>query len=305
MVFALVSSLRRHTAIWDLVEIVVVVNGSPSVPAGYAFSEIENVFDRLRIVFRQMPFNWAAINNAAVNECTEDGILMFLNDDMICLTQDWDIRLRSQLMRPEIGVVGGRLLYPNGALQHAGVIFGHDGLPSHEGVGDAPSDGLYLDRTVLVHESAAVTGAFLACRRAIFDSLGGFDEQRYAVTFSDMDLCVRVRANGYSVIYDPSLTWIHYESVSRGRDAHDLEKQWQADLEYGEFRSAFPAVDLIDLGVNPHLSRSVRPFESFHRLDQEAIELWLQAQLRRRDRSNRALQHGSSPADVTIVNEAG
>jgi hypothetical protein len=209
------------------------------------------------------------------------------------------------LTRPEIGVVSGRLLYPNGALQHAGMIFGHDALPSHEAVGDAPSDGLYLDRTLLVHEAAGVTGAFLACRRAMFDSLGGFDEQRYAVTFSDMDLCVRARANGYSVIYDPFLTWIHYESVSRGRDEHNVEKQWRADLEHGEFRSAFPAVDLIDLGVNPHLSRSMRPFESFHRLDQKAIDMWLLAQLRRRDRSNRVLINEVSPADVAIANEAG
>jgi hypothetical protein len=191
MVFALLSSLRRHTAIWDLLEIVVLVNGAPSTPTSYAFSEIENVFDRARIVFREMPFNWAAINNVAVNECAENSLLVFLNDDMLCLTQDWDLRLRSQLARPEIGVVGGRLLYPNGTLQHGGVIFCHNAWPVHEAVGDAPSDGLYLDRTLLVHETATVTGAFLACRRTVFNRLGGFDAQRYAVIFSDTDFCVR------------------------------------------------------------------------------------------------------------------
>src|SRR6266851_1505041 len=304
MVFALISSLRRHTAVWGLVEIVVVVNGAPAVPSSFAFSEIENLFDRVKVVFRQMPFNWAAINNSGVDYCTDSGVLVFLNDDMICVTPHWDVRLRSQLARPEIGVVGGRLLYPNGALQHAGVIFGHDASPAHEAVGDAPSDGLYLDRTLLVHEVAAVTGAFLACRRATFDSLGGFDEQRYAVTFSDTDLCVRARANGYSVLYDPFLTWIHYESLSRVRDEHDREKQRRVGLEHGEFRSAFPAVDLVDLGLNPHRSRSVRPFETFHRLDRETIEAWFQAQLRRRDRDDRASLHGSSPADVIIGNAA-
>jgi GT2 family glycosyltransferase len=305
MVFALLSSLRRHTAAWDLIEIVVLVNGVLSTPAGYAFAEIENVFDRVRVVFREMPFNWAAINNVAVKECAENGLLVLLNDDMLCLTQDWDLRLRSQLQRPEIGVVGGRLLYPNGALQHGGVTFGHNANPCHEAVGDAPSDGLYLDRTLLVHETATVTGAFLACRRATFDRLGGFDAQRYAVTYSETDFCVRVRAHGYSVLYDPGLSWIHHESVSRGRDEHDVEKQRRVGVEHGEFRSAFPTVELVDLGLNPHLARSARPFDTFHRLDRETVETWLQAQLRRREQWDRASLQDSSPADVAIGNAAG
>jgi GT2 family glycosyltransferase len=304
MVFALLSSLRRHTAVWDLVEIVVLVNGAPSAPGRYAFSEIERIFDRVRVVFRQMPFNWAEINNTAVDQCTENGVLVFLNDDMICLTQDWDIRLRSQLRRPEIGVVGGRLLYPNGTLQHAGVIVGHNAYPRHEAMGDAPSDGLYLDRTLLVHEAASVTGAFLACSRAIFDRLGGFDVNRYAVAYSDTDFCVRARALGYSVLYDPFLTWIHYESVSRGRDEHDVEKRRRVDLEHGEFRSVFLATDLVDLGLNPQLARSVRPFEAFHRLDREAIEAWFQGQLRRRDQWDRTPLSHSSPADAVVASAA-
>ena len=304
MVFALLSSLRRHTAVWELIKIIVLVNGSPREPTVHAFSEIEKVFDRVRVVFRQMPFNWAAINNIAVSYCTGSGILLFLNDDMICLTQDWDVRLRGQLARPEIGVVGGRLLYPNGALQHAGVTFGHNMSPAHEAVGDAPSDGLYRDRTLLAHETAAITGAFLACRRAVFECLGGFDAKRYAVTFSETDFCVRARARGYSVLYDPFLTWIHYESVSRGRDEHDVEKQRRIALEHREFRSAFPAIDLLDLGLNPHLARSLRPFETFYRLDPEPIDAWLEAQLRRRDRWDRTLVRHSSPKNVTIPNAA-
>ncbi|HYU12662.1 MAG TPA: glycosyltransferase, partial [Stellaceae bacterium] len=296
MVFALISSLRRHAADWDLVEVIVVVNGSLDARSRFAFAEVETTFGNVRLVYREVPFNWAGINNTAVREISGDTLLAFLNDDMVCLTDHWDMRLRGQLARPEIGVVGGRLLYPNGALQHAGIAFTADGMTAHEAMGDAAEDGLYLDRTLLVHEAGAVTGAFFACRRELFDALGGFDAQRYAITSSDADLCVRVRAAGRSVIYDPFLTWIHYESVSRGQDAHEYTKQLRAETEHEVWRSRFPAVDRLDLSVNPHLARSSRPFVAFHRCDKEAIELWLEAQKVRCERWQRAT--GCRPAGM-------
>ena len=288
MVFALISSLRRHAANWDLIEVIVVVNGRLDSRSRFAFAELKSAFDRARIVYREVPFNWAEINNTAVQEISGDSLLAFLNDDMVCLTDRWDVRLRSQLARPEIGVVGGRLLYPNGAIQHAGIAFTLDGMTAHEAMGDAADDGLYLDRTLLVHEAGAVTGAFLACRRELFDALGGFDAQRYAMTSGDADFCVRARAAGKSVIYDPFLAWIHYESVSRGQDAHEFSKQLRADAEHEVWRSRFSGADRLDLSVNPHLARSVRPFVAFHRTDKDAIELWLQAQMTRCARWERA-----------------
>jgi GT2 family glycosyltransferase len=284
MVFTLVSSLHRHAVDWDRVEIVVVVNGDIDARLRLGFSELEKAFNRTRIVYRRVAFNWCEINNAGADNAAEDGILVFLNDDMVCLTKGWDARLRSQLARPEIGVVGGRLLYPNGAIQHAGIAFSQDGMTAHEAIGDAASDGLYLDRTLLVHEVGAVTGAFLACRRGVFDDVGGFDAQRYAVTSGDADFCVRVRIAGRSVIYDPFLTWIHYESVSRGQDTHDYRKQWRATAEHERWHSRFSETELVDLSNNPHVSLAQRPFEVFHRPSGKTIERWLEAQRRRSDR---------------------
>jgi len=296
MVFALISSLRRLAATWNRIEIIVVVNGLLDARSRFGFSEIEKVFDRVRVIYREVPFNWCAINNAAVRDISSGELLVFLNDDMICLTDGWDIRLRGQLARAEIGVVGARLLYPNGTIQHAGIAFGQGGMTAHEAMGDAPDDGLYLDRTLLTHETGAVTGAFLACRRGEFDSLGGFDAQRYAVTSGDADFCVRVRAAGRTVIYDPFLTWIHYESVSRGRDSDDLRKQWRAHAEHEIWCAGFPEIDRLDLNVNPHLARSVRPFSRFDRPDRVAIELWLQAQMNRRERWQQATGHRPAPS---------
>jgi GT2 family glycosyltransferase len=294
MVFALISSLRRRAANWGLVEIIVAVNGQLDPRSRFGFSEIEKLSDCVRVVHRQVPFNWAEINNSVVRDRSAGELLIFLNDDMICLTDDWDSRVRGQLARAEIGVVGGRLLYPNGAIQHAGIAFSQTGKTDHEAMGDPPGDGLYLDRTLLTHETGAVTGAFLACRRAVFESLGGFDAQRYVVTSSDADFCVRVRASGKIVIYDPFLTWIHYESVSRGRDSDDYKKQWRAEVEHERWLAAFSPIDRLDLNVNPHLAHSVRPFSTFHRPDREAIEMWLQAQMKRRERWQQAT--GDQPA---------
>jgi GT2 family glycosyltransferase len=284
MVFTLISSLRRHADNWDRVEIIVVVNGDVDARPRLGFSEVEKAFNRTRIVYRPAAFNWCEMNNAGVESAAQGGILVFLNDDMVCLTSGWDARLRSQLARPEIGVVGGRLLYPNGAIQHAGIAFGQDGTTAHEAMGDAVDDGLYLDRTLLVHEVGAVTGAFLACRRAVFDDVGGFDSQRYAITSGDADFCVRVRNTGRSVIYDPFLTWIHYESVSRGQDVHDYRKHWRAAAEHERWRSRFSVPELVDLSNNPHVSLASRPFEVFHRPSCEAVELWLEAQRQRSTR---------------------
>jgi GT2 family glycosyltransferase len=284
LVFTLISSLRRHADNWDRVEILVIVNGDVDDRLRLGFSELERTFERTRVVCRRAAFNWCEMNNAGVESVARDGILVFLNDDMVCLTSGWDTRLRSQLARPEIGVVGGRLLYPNGAIQHVGIAFGQDGTTAHEAMGDPPDDGLYLDRTLLVHEIGAVTGAFLACRRAMFDEVGGFDAQRYTVTSGDADFCVKVRNTGRSVIYDPFLTWIHHESVSRGQDAHDYRKQWRAAAEHDRWRSRFSAPELVDLSNNPHLSLAARPFEVFHKSSGEAVELWLEAQRQRRDR---------------------
>jgi GT2 family glycosyltransferase len=213
-----------------------------------------------------------------VNENSSGELLCFLNDDMICLADDWDNRLRSQLSRAEIGVIGGRLLYPNGLIQHAGIAFFDDGTTSHEAMGDSPADGSYLYRTLLVHNAGAVTGAFLACRRDLFNELSGYDGERYVITSSDADFCVRVRIAKKRVIYDPFLTWMHFESVSRGQDSQSQKKQCRAEAEHERWLTRFSDAQLVDLSLNPHFAGSLRPFETFHCVMTSRIGVWLKAQ---------------------------
>jgi len=276
MVFSLVSSMRRHATAWDHVEIIVIVNSNPRPQAAFAFSELETAYPGLKVIFKPAEFNWGEINNAGVRDHATGNIIVFLNDDMVCLVDGWDTRLVGQLTRPDVGVVGGRLLYPNGTIQHAGITFCGDGMTAHEAMGDLPDDGLYLDRTLLVHKVGAVTGAFLCCRRQFFDELGGFDAERYAITSSDADFCVRARNAGKAILYDPFLTWIHFESITRGLDSGDDKKHWRAEEEHERWRRKFPKVELVDPSLNPHLTGSTPPFHSFHRMTLAGIGTWLE-----------------------------
>lgn len=302
LIFALVSSLRRRALNWDRVDITVAVNGETSERIRLGFNEVEQQFANVRVRYRPALFNWCAINNEAAANDGTGTILLFLNDDMICLTSGWDGRLVGQLSRREIGVVGARLLYPDGTLQHAGLAIGEDGATAHEGAGDPASDGLYRDRTLLVHGAAIVTGAFLACRRSLFEELGGFDAERYAVTSGDADFCLRIQASGRDVIYDPGQTWIHYESVSRGYDQDDVRKQRRGEAEHALWRSRFTELDLVDLNGNPHLEWGMRPYDAFHCPGRKRIALWLQAQARR---SSRWATLGPAAAVVQQTSDSG
>lgn len=206
-------------------------------------------------------FNWALMNNLAADKATGD-VLIFLNNDTVVLSPDWLDELASQALRPEVGVVGCRLLYGDGTIQHAGFVSrGHaPDFLIHDGVGVPGSDGGYLGRHALLHASPVVTGACMAIRAPLFRSLGGFDAANLPLEGNDADLCFRARAEGLSVIYDPYATLYHLESKTRGFSVS------------GEDRAASLAAQALlrerwgdrfgeDAGFNPHFDRTGRPFE--------------------------------------------
>ena len=204
-------------------------------------------------------FNWALMNNLAAAE-TQAQVLVFLNNDTVALSRDWLDELAAQAMRPEIGVAGCRLIYADGTIQHAGFVNREEtyAFLSHEGVGAAGSDPGYLDRHVVTHATAAVTGACMAIRRELFCDLGGFDPA-FPVEGNDVDLCLRARAQGLTVLYTPDATLYHLESKTRGFN-HDRARQAVAEAasrviwrRWGERFSRDP-------GFNPHFDRTGRPF---------------------------------------------
>jgi GT2 family glycosyltransferase len=194
-------------------EVVVIDNGSVK-PFTQAMFHV--LSDKLRVVRDDSPFNYSALHNRAVPECKGD-VLLLLNDDTEIIDGDWMTHMVAQLLQPGVGAVGAKLLYPDGRIQHAGVLLGPQGLAAHVGQFRPAHDTGYFGRTVLASEYQAVTAACLAVHRHIWESVGGLDEN-LKVAFNDIDFCLRVQASGYKVTYTPLAQLLHYESVSRGSD---------------------------------------------------------------------------------------
>lgn len=207
------------------------------------------------------PFNWSRINNMAADHSTAPNIV-FANNDIEMLTPGWDDLLLGYLQRTDIGLVGARLLYPDGAVQHAGMIFGMgEGPPVHDGVHSAIPDPGPQDRFDLTHAVPAVTGAFMAIRRRLFDQVDRFDEAGLAIAYNDIDLCLRVRQAGLRILYAPAIELIHHESKTRGLNDNRAKIAWdQGELATLYARWGEAMID--DSSYSPHWSRK-RLYDGF------------------------------------------
>jgi O-antigen biosynthesis protein len=174
-------------------------------------------------------FNFADMNNAGAAEARHD-TLLFLNDDVTATRAAWLDPLIALVERPDVAIAGAKLVYPSGAIQHAGIALGIGEGTGHIGRGKFASDlwrWLELRRNV-----SAVTGACLAIRRDVFAQLNGFDTE-FPVNYNDTDLCLRARAAGYDVIFEPSATLRHDECATRASGTRVAERE-QFSQRWGE-----------------------------------------------------------------------
>jgi len=261
---ACLDSLRARTAQPEAVDVLVLDNRSAQAEALSLLSErVES--GEIEILPVNEPFNWARFNNLAAAARTHD-ILVFANNDVEILTDGWDDVVRAGLSNPEIAVIGARLLYPDDTIQHAGVVMGADrGRPVHEGLGVSSSDGGPLNRWRRRRQVTAVTGALMAVDRLAFEQVGGFNE-RLAVGYNDIDLCLRARAIGRVVLYEPALEAIHHESKTRGRNDDGAKTSWD-DAELSDLHEDWGDALLADPGKNPHwVSSHSRAFDGYRDL---------------------------------------
>lgn len=162
-------------------------------------------------------FNYSAINNRAAQEARGQ-LLCLLNNDIEILDPHWLATMVLQAQRDDVGAVGAKLLYPDGRIQHAGVVVGVGNAAGHAHRFLTSEEEGYFYRHLLPQFTTAVTGACLIVQRKKFLAVGGLDEQNFAVAFNDVDLCLRLNQRGWQSFYEPRATLIHHESISRGRD---------------------------------------------------------------------------------------
>jgi GT2 family glycosyltransferase len=195
-------------------EIVIVDNGSVEAETAALFREL-STDSKVRVLSRPGAFNYAALCNDAAATSDAD-LLVFLNNDTAVRTPDWLDRLAHHALVPEVGAVGAKLLLPDGRVQHVGVVLGLGGLAGHFGA-SAPGDAAgWANRHEVAHDIAAVTGACLAVERQKFEAVGGFDAVNLPIELNDIDLCLRLSAQGWRARVDPSVRLLHEESASRG-----------------------------------------------------------------------------------------
>ncbi len=201
--------------------------------------------------FRVEPFNYSAINNAAVS-VVDTPFIVLLNDDITVITPDWVEAMLEHAQRPEVGVVGAKLLYPDRSLQHAGVILGPRENCDHAFRHLSEEDGGYFEFTRIIRNWSAVTFACAMMRRSVFDEVGGLDAQNLAVAFNDVDMCLRIRERGYWVVYTPFAQLFHHESATRNVSFNPGEEEYMRRRWAGVIRH--------DPFYNPNLTRESEDF---------------------------------------------
>ncbi len=177
-----------------------------------------------RIIRCDSPFNFSLLNNLAAQEASGDYLLL-LNNDTEVISAEWLMAMLEHAQRPEVGAVGAKLLYPDGRIQHAGILLGVGGAVSHAHRHiDGFSGAGYLNYPNVIRNYNAVTGACLMVRRNLFLEEGGFDETLFPVSYNDVDLCLRLRQRGYLIIYTPYALLYHQESATRGLNRYPEEE---------------------------------------------------------------------------------
>ena len=221
--------LEKNTGYQNF-EIIIVENNSTTDEIFRYYKELSGN-RKIHLLRWGKEFNYSAINNFAAAHAKGE-YLLFLNNDVKSINPDWLEEMLGVCQRPEVGGVGAKLIYPDNTIQHAGCVIGMGGIAGHMFV-DMPADHTgYLHKASLLQDMSAVTAACLLMKKEVFEQAGGFTEE-LAVAFNDVDLCLKVRKNGYLIVYDPYAKLYHMESKTRGaEDSKEKVRRFQTEIEY-------------------------------------------------------------------------
>ena len=232
-------------------EILIVNNGSDD-PTILQYLDKLQIDNRVRVVHDDRPFNYSALNNAAV-KLANGTVVGLLNNDLEVISPDWLSEMVSIAMQPGIGAVGAKLWYPNETLQHGGVLLGIGGVANHAHLNILRNMHGYFARASLAQSFSAVTAACLVIQKKIYDQVDGLNETDLQIAFNDVDFCLRIREKGYRNVWTPYAELYHHESATRGyEDTPEKQARFAKEVQY--MQECWSELLLNDPAYSPNLT---------------------------------------------------
>jgi GT2 family glycosyltransferase/SAM-dependent methyltransferase len=255
---------------------VLIVDNNTTEPAALAYLEgIERLnSSQLRVLRYPHPFNYSAINNFAAKQARGE-YLILLNNDTAVLHGDWIEALLNHAQRPEVGIVGAKLHYPDGRIQHGGVVLGLRGPADHPFIGQPMEADGYMHRLRVDQNYTAVTAACLMIRKSIYEQVDGLNEQDFKVSYNDVDLCLKVNQAGYLTVWTPYARLMHVGSVSQtkvDKTAQEAKQQrfqgeqgamyrkWMQQIARDPAYSINLSIDGVGFELDPQRGKGWQPF---------------------------------------------
>ncbi len=256
-----IDSLFSKTDYPDF-ELIIVDNGSQDPSARAYLDGLTQLGEaRIKVIPYEQPFNFSAMNNLAAREASGE-LLLLLNNDTAALHPDWLTEMVALALQPDVGAVGARLLYPDGRIQHAGVVLGMAGPAEHPLLGWPAEQAAPLNRTQAVQQYSAVTAACMLTHRDLYLAVGGMDEERFKVAYNDVDFCLKITALGKRILWTPFATLLHEGSASQRKENQAAEASPEklarfAGEQAGIYEKWMPRL-IRDPAYNPNLSLANR-----------------------------------------------
>lgn len=240
LLFDCIQSIK--TSLEKIPKIIIIDDNSDEINTLNIFKIIlddENLnVEIIKSPFINEKFNYSRLMNYGSKKVTTKYIL-HLNNDIKIQSNNWLNQLIGWMQYGNVGVVGAKLIFPKGQIQHAGVVVGpHNGLADHQFINNSHSDISYLGLAHISREVSAVTGACLLTKTNLYNLLGGLDEINFAVEYNDVDYCIRVNQYGEKIIYDASVVLTHITSASRG-NSYDPKEHISFIEKYNNFNEIF------------------------------------------------------------------
>ena len=232
-------------------EIIIIDNNSDEQETITYLQELQRN-EKIKLLNYDDKFNYSLMINKAIAHANSEYVGI-INNDITIIHPEWLDEMVCQILRKQVGIVGAKLLYPDGTLQHGGMVTGLKGYVGYPHKHFPSATRGYLHRLEITQEVSCVMGACMLVKKSLYLNVGGMDEENLPVTFNDIDLCLKIRDSGYRIIWTPNAQLYHMESASRDDDlSPDSMERWTSELEY--FTNKWGNTLFEDPYFNPNLS---------------------------------------------------